>query len=315
VSSDPVVAALDVGGTNIRGGLIDSTGQVLYEQLVPTGSEDPGDPGFRQGEALARTLVSRGGDSLVGLGVGMPEVVDLDGRLRTRDVIDWDRQPADQLAGLAPSLVVESDVRAGALGEAWFGAGAGLDDFVYMSVGTGLSYSHAVSRQVRAGATGGAIWMGALPVAAGLPGADVAGMDLEQYSSGRAISDRYALATGKRLRTTGVFDAAVAGDSLAEEVVATAGRALGAGIAYMVLLVDPGAVIVGGGMAGASGDYWDEAMTELRRGLAGRRSGPLPVYQAGLGERSGLVGAACAVLEGFQSPPISEKPSPIWFEG
>jgi glucokinase len=130
-----VALGLDVGGTKIAAGIVDlGTGAVLERQQVPTRPERGGAAVLTDCAELAAEL----GDGRLPVGIGLCELVDLAGRPASADTIDW--RTLDPAAAIeAPSVVVESDLRAAALAEARFGAGAGVSPFLFAIVGTGAS--------------------------------------------------------------------------------------------------------------------------------------------------------------------------------
>jgi glucokinase len=149
---------IDVGGTKIAAGLVDgASGRILEREEVSTRPERGGEAVLHECAALARSL--GGGD--VPVGIGLCELVDLDGRPVSADTVDWrDLDVAGAIA--APRVAIESDVRAAALAEARFGAAP--SPFLYAVVGTGASVCLVVDGRPYAGARGRAIVLGAPPV-------------------------------------------------------------------------------------------------------------------------------------------------------
>ncbi|MFD5122603.1 ROK family protein [Streptomyces sp. NPDC058385] len=290
-----VMVALDIGGTTLSGGLVAEDGAVLCAAERPAVRDGGRDPGLRDTVALARELTARAqnmGAQAVGIGAGFPEYVTGAGALTSRDVIGWDEQPAALLAPLVPGrpVVIESDVRCGALAEARTGSGRGLGSFLYVSVGTGLSAAFVQDGRVWAGQRGEALGLGTWPVHGGpVP-------DLEDYASGSGVAARYSAVTGSAVTDArAVVTRAETGDAAAFDVLSTAGEALGTALAWAVALLDPAAIVVGGGL-GTAGGLLDESMRTAYAAHA-RRPGRPPVRRAELGARSGLVGAALAAWE------------------
>jgi glucokinase len=93
-----------------------------------------------------------------------------------------------------------------------------------------------------------------------------------------------------------VLAAANADDSSAAHVVKTAGEALGVGLAWLVNVLDPEAVIVGGGLGLAGGLYWDSFIAAARGHIWAEAARDLPILPAALGPDAGLIGAAAAVI-------------------
>lgn len=284
------VVALDVGGSTVRGALVNQAGTVVAEHTLGTGDRDPGLCAARQvaerlvGVAAERELAVRA------LGAGFPEYVDRDGRLTASEVLDWEEQPMTLLADLAPVVAVESDVRCGALGEL-HAPGSTLRDFAYISLGTGLSHTMVCDGVIRPGVRGEGIALGELPVhpdaGAGWSGS------LESFASGAAIARRYADRTGASLPVgaRSVVALASAGDQNAADVLTSAGSAIGYALAQLVWLLDPGVVVIGGGL-GAADTLLHEAMRAQYGQLLVRRPNPPPIVTGALGATAGLLGAA-----------------------
>jgi glucokinase len=292
--SVPVTIGLDVGGTKVAGGLVDAAGAVVERVVRPSVVGGAADPASRVTLMVARELLARAvvaGCRVDGIGAGFPEYVDPDGRLTSHEVLAWTDQPADLLARLAPATV-ESDVRCGALAEALLGAGRGVREVLYLSVGTGLSYALVIDGRPRQGRRGEAIAFGELEVAAELTGG--APVTLEEGVSGGALGRQWAAMGGDP--TAGAREAVSAaadGDRRAIALVARAGEALGAGIATMARLLDPDLIVLGGGLARAGG-VWRAALEDrYARGTASRPGLP-QIVDAALGADAGMVGAALA---------------------
>jgi glucokinase len=110
-----------------------------------------------------------------------------------------------------------------------------------------------------AGARGNALVLASSPLAFALPGVRQHRMPaLEEFASGPALVMRYNAAGGRQAtRAEEVLAAAEAGDANATAVIGSAGQALGAALGWMVNVLDPEVIIVGGGLGSAGGLYWD----------------------------------------------------------
>ena len=155
-----LAVGIDVGGTKIAAGVVDvETGRVLERRRCRHG---PSAAARRCSPTAPRSRPSSAAAALP-VGIGLCELVDLDGRPASADTVDW--RDLDLAAAIAaPRVVVESDVRAAALAEARFGAGAGVSPFLFVIVGTGASACLVVDGSPYAGARGEAITLGAPPV-------------------------------------------------------------------------------------------------------------------------------------------------------
>ncbi len=259
---------LDVGGTKIAAGLVDlDTGEVRRRLQVPT---HPG----RGGEAVlldcAALVAELGGE--VPVGIGLCELVSLEGRPTSADTIDWRWLDVASAIG-APLVRIEADVRAAALAEARFGAGIGRSPFLYVIVGTGASACLVVEGKPYAGASGEAITLGAPPV--------------ERVASGPALARAAGVERAEDVLADGVHAALV--DAAALEL----GRAL----AVLTNALDPAVVVLGGGL-GSAPLFLERVEAAWRPLIAYPSEPPLPLVGSALGADGGIVGAALATREG-----------------
>jgi glucokinase len=260
------VIGVDVGATKLAAARVDvDTGAILAAQRLPTGPGRGAEAVLADCVALARVVAGR--DKVAGVGIAVCEIVDPGGRVRSAETLDW--RGADlsaAFAAIAPARV-DSDVRAAAIAEAAFGAGRTEPDFLYVSVGSGISHCLMCGGVPRAGVRGAAIGTGAPLV--------------ERWSSGLALA---------RLSGHASAQDALA-DPAAEPVVANGARRLGLALAALVNALDPGAVIIGGGL-GLHGGYRERVVAALRAEVYDPEARQLPVLPAALGADAGVVGAA-----------------------
>ena len=257
-----VAVGLDVGATKIAAARVDTaTGEI---QARPPDPDGAGPRRRRRARRLPALAAELGDDVPAGLAVC--ELVDPAGRVRSAETIDW--RGADLLAEFA---AVEADVRAGALAEARFGAGREHPDFLYVTVGSGISHCLMSDGVPRTGVRGAAIGTGAPLV--------------EQWSSGLALARRTGHASAE--------DALA--DPEAADVVEDAARRLGNALAALVNALDPGAVIVGGGL-GLDDGYRAQVERALRADVYDPGARALPVLPAALGADAPAIGAALAAV-------------------
>jgi len=297
---DACVVGLDIGGTKIAAGVVGfPSGAVLSRRVIPTGAGRGGDAVLADALALARDLMAEGaarGLAVRGIGVGVAELVDPAGTITSAHTIAWrGRLPADDFSRLAPT-VVESDVRAAALAEASFGAGRAFGTFAYVTVGTGISSCLVQDGCPYAGARGNALVLASAPLSTVCSqcGTELHPI-LEDIAAGPALVARYnRLTSGGATNGQDVTAAADAGDAAAVAVVRAAGEALGVGVGFLVNVLDPEAVVVGGGLGLAGGLYWESFLASARRHIWADNTRGLPIIQAALGVDAGIVGAAAS---------------------
>jgi glucokinase len=237
------------------------------------------------------------GGEVLGIGVGVAELVDLEGNVTSSQTIRWSGLSVqDQFSEIAPA-VVESDVRAAALAESLFGAGRGLRIVVYVTVGTGISYSLVNEGRPFPGARGNALILSSSPLTTRC---DHCGQllkpILEEFSSGPALVNRYNQRSSTKVMRAEEIVSAVERDPVALDVIRTAGEALGVSTAFLVNTLDPEAVIVGGGLGLVGGPYWESFIQSTRAHIWADNSRGLPILKAALGADAGLIGAAAALV-------------------
>ncbi|MGH2618116.1 MAG: ROK family protein [Thermomicrobiales bacterium] len=292
------VIGVDVGGTKIALGAVDPrSGTVAHRRVIPTRPERGAKAVIADVQmeaiAVARKLLREDRWPSL-LGVGLPELIDQEGRIRSSHLLEWSAtDPAQQLRAVAPPFF-ESDVRAAALAESHFGAGRSFRLFIYVSIGTGISSAVVLDGTPLAGAHGGALVLSSGPVS--VPCEACGGWSafvLEDYASGPALARRYATATGRAVANAeAVITAAEGGDAIALDIVDSAAKALGSAIGWLVNVVDPEAVVIGGGLGLASGRFQERLHAALRDHVWNPAARDLPLIPAALGANAGIIGAA-----------------------
>jgi glucokinase len=292
---------LDVGGTKISAGVVAfPSGEVIWRRIIPTLPKRTGIEILNDAATLADDLAREAFDrgiQLGSIGLGVAELVTPEGRITSDQTIPWRDVPVGAAFSHLGPVVVESDVRAAALAEALLGAGKPFRHFAYVTVGTGISYSLVQDRTPFAGARGNALVFAsaALTTTCTKCGA-VVNEILEEVGSGPALVNRYnqRIAGDFVARAQDVVARAAAGDPVAAEVISQGGRSLGNSVGFLVNVLDPEAVVVGGGLGVAGGFYWSAFESATREHIWSEDSRTLPILPAALGSESGLIGAAAA---------------------
>lgn len=286
---------LDVGGSKLAVALVvgrDPEPLLFASRPTPKGTpQEIFDEVVRLVSATRKEARELGHD--VGtLGIGMPELVGLDGRVESDVVVPGLGELLSSRV-VAPGLEVrvESDVRAAATAEAVYGAGREYESFCYVSVGTGISFCLVRGRVPLRGARGLAIQLGNSVAATFEQDGSESRFVLEERASGPAIVARY-LALGGAPLTTEQILARLETDPAAREAVVGAAHDLGVGLALIVNLLDPEAVVLGGGLGSADGPFFAKTVASAREFIWAEAARDLPIVQATLGPRSAAIGAA-----------------------
>lgn len=287
------VVALDVGGTAMKGAVVDRAGVVRHDERRPTGVEDGVDAVAENIVSFAADLFGEAGTA-VAVGAVAPGLIDeAAGVARYAANLGWRDLPLRSLLSsrLGVPAAIGHDVRAGALAESLVGAGRGRGDFLFLPIGTGIAAGMVIDGSPYAGvlASGGEI--GHIPVIPdGEPCACGQRGCLETYASAAAVSRRYAAVTGESASADAVVARAVAGDAAAVTVWDEAVHALTLALTTYTLLLDPTVIVIGGGLAGAGDALFGPLAAGLKARLAFRE--PPPLVPAVLGDQAGALGAA-----------------------
>lgn len=290
----PVVAALDVGGTSIKAALIDRDGRVLLETRRPTGAQWGPDAVVQGIVELAAELAANPDLAVVAVGTCVPGSVDANaGVARLAVNLGWQDVPlAAMIAGRTGlPVALGHDVRTAVLAEARSTSDVAGSLF-FIAIGTGIAGGLATAGVVEDGATGLSGEVGHLVVR---PGGALCGCGnhgcLETVASASRIADRYAAATGRTGGSAADIAALVeAGDEAAQQIWTEAVNALADALAAVTVLMDPGRIVIGGGLSLAGNTLTDPLTAALATRLTFHR--PPPITVSSLGDRAGVLGAA-----------------------
>jgi glucokinase len=308
------VVALDVGGTTIKGALVGHDGTVMARLRRPTPPSGNGPD-----EVLAEILASV--DELSGaaspragvraVGVVVTGIVDERRGLAVHSQnVGWRNVPVRSLVEHATRLPVGfgHDVRAGTLAEWRLGAGRGLQDLVFVPVGTGISAGIVVQGRLVTG-DGYAGELGHVDVGHGEPCSCGGRGCVEALASAAAIARRYAAASGRPVAgAREVAELMVAGDPTARRVWTEATEALALALAWTSVVLAPQAILIGGGLARSGSLLFEPLAGALARQLGVvRRPRLLP---ANLRDDAAFLGAALLAWEalGEAGPRVPVQP-------
>ncbi|QYZ69333.1 ROK family protein [Neotabrizicola shimadae] len=290
---------IDVGGTKIAGGIVElASGRVVSRRQLATDYHRGGEPVLADVAAMAAGLVAEAsgqGLDLAGVGIGVAELVDAGGRVFSDYRIKWrNLDVAGAIASVVGSRPVglDADVRAAALAEALYGAGRGVEDFYYVTIGTGVSGVLVQGGRPYAGSRGAALVIanGQTRLRCRACG-QITTTIAEDIASGPGL----AAAWGKGDKAEEVLAAAEAGDAAAVEVIDAATQDLGRILALLANSLDPARIVLGGGLGSAPGIYFEALCNAVRAGLWHEDSRDLPIMRSFIGPDAGLIGAAASI--------------------
>lgn len=283
------VIGIDLGGTAIKLGRFAQDGSCLQSLTVAT--PKPATP-----EAVLQVMVEAIAQldpvhQSLAIGVGTPGPADAAGRIaRVAINLDgWRDVPlADWLeAKTSRPTVLANDANCAGLGEAWLGAGRRFQNMILLTLGTGVGGAIIIDNQLFTGHQGAAGELGLITLNPDGPPCNSGNQgSLEQYVSVTAIRRH----TGLEPAELGAL--AQAGNTKALTFWQGYGKHLGAGLASLIYVLTPQAVVIGGGVSKSAEFFFPAALAEIeRRVLHSSRAG-LQLLCAELGNQAGMVGAA-----------------------
>ncbi|MEV4555015.1 ROK family protein [Nonomuraea wenchangensis] len=287
-SSSSFVVALDVGGTSMKGGLVSDSGKVLLSERRPTPRTEGGDAVVAAISDFIGHLAAAGDGEPAGVGLAVPGLVSEHAAIYATN-LGWRDVPASAFTTLDIPVMLGHDVRTGGLAESVLGAGRDVADFLFLPIGTGIAGATVIRGEPYGGSSGWAGEIGHTPV---FPDGEQCACGqfgcLETYASAASVGRRYSQRAGlEGVRAEQVVTSA---DPIAIEVWDEAVEALSLALATYTLLLDPSAIVLGGGLAEAGPALFDPVRTRLVKRLAFRDAPPL--LPAALGVDAGMLGAA-----------------------
>ncbi|MDO9066182.1 MAG: ROK family protein, partial [Chloroflexota bacterium] len=269
------VLAIDIGATRVRVAVIEEDGTILWrESLLTLAKDGPASTLTRIAAVMHHALASTHGSQAVAIGIGAPgPLVPWEGVIYDPpNLPGWDALPLKRILQDQFGLPVHlgNDANLAGLGEHHYGAGLGADDMVYLTISTGIGGGIISRGRLLLGTDGLAGEIGHTSVEARGPRCNCGNLGcLEVMASGPAIARRGAGAVRrggapgiaaragsdpKAVTAEMVVGAALAGDSVARQIVERAGFYIGVGVVNLVHTLNPRLIIIGGGVALGAGD-------------------------------------------------------------
>lgn len=290
------VIGVDLGGTAIKFGRFTESGECQQSLSVPT--PQPATPEAVI-EAMADAIATLDPDRQASaIGVGTPGPADAAGRIArvAINLAGWHDVPvADWLeTKTGRPTVLANDANCAGLGEAWLGAGRAFQDLILLTLGTGVGGAIILNGKLFVGRQGTAGELGLITLNPDGPPCNSGNLgSLEQYCSVQAVRRETGLEPGA------VAAKAEAGDADAIAFWQQYGRNLGAGLASLVYVLTPEAVIIGGGISAGANLFLPTAKAEIARRVMPSSRENMQILLAELGNQAGIAGAARLALQTF----------------
>lgn len=305
---------VDIGGTTVKIGLFDGTGELLDKWEIPTNKANNGESILQDiADSLLARMKEKGirEEELAGIGVGAPGAVDDEGTLVGGAVnIGWKpfNIPEALNAYIKVPVKAANDANAAAFGEMWKGGGRGCQNMVAVTLGTGVGGGIIVGGNILTGATGAGGEIGHIHIEDNETeecGCKQKGC-LEQYASATGIvrlarrrlakDEKPSVLRGQELSAKSVFDAVKERDEVAVEIAEQFGEYLGKGLAAVAGVVNPEIFVIGGGVSKAGEILLSYVEPQFQKYVF-RQCSAAKFVLAELGNDAGIFGAAGLVLK------------------
>ena len=307
------VFGIDVGGTSIKCGLFESDGTILEKWEIITRKQEQGKHVLTDVADSILAMIEKRDlkkEEIIGVGIDVPGPVQADGTVDGAVNIGWGKKDIvgelQEQTGL--KVKAGNDANVAALGEMWKGGGQGFNDLLMVTLGTGVGGGVIVNDKIVTGAhgAGGEIGHGCVNPSdeeacnCGNHGC------LEQYASATGLvrmakkaidaSSEDSVLMGAEVTAKAIFDAYKANDVLAGQIVERFAETLGNALATYCCVVDPGVIVIGGGVSKAG-----QVLVDVVKKYFVRDAFPscknTDIVLAQLGNDAGVYGAAKLVID------------------
>lgn len=309
------VAGVDLGGTNTKIGILDDEGHIIESKSIKTDSIKGMKDTFTRIWNTIEEICDKNNVKVEGIGMGIPGPVVDQRRVSFFANFPWEHNTdcgklMEEISGVPTKL--DNDVNVIALGEAKYGAGKGYESSVTIALGTGIGGGIYVDGKLISGFTGAGGEIGHMKVVRDgkLCGCGQKGC-FEAYASATAIireatsrllvnktNALYEMVGGDltKVEAKHVFDAAKTGDKFALDIVDYEAEYLAMGIGNILNVINPKAIILGGGVALAGDILLDALRAKLPKYAMNAALEGVEILQAELGNEGGIKGASALVL-------------------
>ena len=303
---------VDIGGTNLKAGVVDTTGQIISESSVPTGADRPQDVVLEDIIGAVKTSIDSSGidpKEIKAVGMGSPGMIEQDkGIVVYNNNLGWKDfhigEKMTESLGLPARL--ENDADAAALGEVVAGSAKGAKSAMIITLGTGVGSGYVIDGKIFRGCEFGhmVIAYGGRQCTCGRKGC------FETYCSAtglinmtkEAIDEHpYGILASTARKAGGVsgrtvFDAADDGDTFAQRIIDEYTSYLACGLVNLINGLQPEVISIGGGI-GKQGERLlaplrGKVNAEVYKGIT-----PPKIVSCTLGYKAGLIGAAMAARD------------------
>lgn len=307
---------IDVGGTNIKFGIVTPKGQILNEFSLPTfANQNPKKVLEQVALGINKILEAKSLSQFSGIGIGIPGKVDVQKGIVTSapNFTDWDKVNVKKhlLKKFRTRIEIENDANCAALGELYFGIGKKIKSFVMITLGTGVGGGIIIDSKLIRGESGGAGEIGHVSIdfqgplcRCGQHGC-IEAYAGNAYIKKRTIQKLQEYSESKiidivendldKIEPKTIFEASLEGDELANKILSDTGRYLGIGLASVVNILDIKTFIIGGGISAAGSILIESIESSIKEHGIREIVKDVRVYPAKLKNQAGILGAASLI--------------------
>ena len=308
-----VALGIDIGGTNTVYGLVSEEGQILYNHEIPTEGYNPAIGLIKRIESRIQEILEKDSQlKLSGIGVGAPNGNHFTGMIQDPPNLSWGNVDIVNLFKdrFRSDVVLTNDANAAALGEKYYGSAKEMNDFIVITLGTGLGSGIFSGGNLLYGYDGFAGEMGHMPIEHNGRKCNCGNRGcLEAYASASGIKrtiksflkDNPDDALLQKLNSNSLDGFLIdseydKGNPMAKKIYSFTGDKLGQGLAQAATLLSPEAFIFYGGFSNAGNRILDSAKISMDQHLINGQAGHIELMRSGLPQgQAGILGAASLI--------------------
>ena len=306
------IFGVDLGGTTVKMGLFNESGEVLEKWEIKTVKDNNGSqilPDIAASIKAKAAEKNLNKDDVIGVGIGAPGPIDDKGNIYGAPNLGWGTFNVSETLSELTGYTVKTgnDANVAALGEMWMGGGKGYNSIVMVTLGTGVGGGVIIDGKIVAGAKGAGGEIGHIfmdeneteTCGCGKKGC------LEQYGSATGVvrlanrrlakDDKPSILRGKDIDCKAVWDAVKENDEVAIDIANEFGKLLGRGLGIIACVVNPEAFVIGGGVSQAGTIILDYIVDNFKE-TTFRGCKETDFRLATLGNDAGIYGAAKMLL-------------------
>jgi len=294
---------IDIGGTNIKAGVLDSNNRLSDIQSLNTEAEKGYYYVLYKITDLIKTFIDN--NNILSIGIGVPGVVTNDGIIKIApNLPSWNdiNLIADIGNYISIPIAIDNDANAAALAEMQLGAGAGFTDFIYITMGTGIGGAIITEHKIFRGTYGSAGEIGHTIIDCANVNSESGTGTLEgkcgknailNYAKQQLMQNPSSLLNQiKDFEVKSISECAEKGDETSLKILQDIGYYLGIGLASAMNLLDMDKVVIGGGISLSHHAMFDSAMSVIRERTLPNISQNAVIRKAHFGNEAGTIGAA-----------------------